>query len=243
MRWTRLLAGAALAFALLAPVGAGNAAVAKTAICHFDAEGGVYKLITVADPALRAHLLHHADGRQRGEVPDQPGYVFNDACLPSQVQVVDFDDVVLAPGTETGPLGAYAGFAWTKTWVYRPGVPDAYGYGVSSAPNIGFIGFPQDLNPLVATSQLGDVSFIGLYVTNPSGSATDPDGPLTVTIRALDDGVQVGETSTVLVDGTGAMVALNSATDGQRFESVDTLQIAAGGKYFGIDDLTYHLEP
>ncbi len=240
---------AALALGLLASIGAASGApVGKTAICHLDASSGVYYSITVADPALYAHLQHHGDGFPRGAVPDQPEYVFNDACVPSQLHRVNFDDVSLSPGTETGPLGTYAGFSWTKTYAYQPTSSDCgaeqYGYCTGSAPNIAFIGFPQDLNPVVAVSQVGDVSFTSVYLTNPGRSATDPDGPITVTITALDDGVIVGTTTTAaLIDSGHATVPLDSVTDGQRFESVDTLTMSAGGKYFGFDDLTYYLAP
>jgi hypothetical protein len=83
----------------------------------------------------------------------------------------------------------------------------------------------------VAASLVGDVSFTSVFVTSPTHSGTDPDGPITVTIGAWDDGALVGTQQVALADGTSQTVPLP-------FDSVDTLKLSAAGKHFGIDDLT-----
>jgi hypothetical protein len=50
-------------------------------VCHYDADADAYKLITVAAPALAAHL-RQGGGVPGGAVPNQEGYVFDDTCQP-----------------------------------------------------------------------------------------------------------------------------------------------------------------
>jgi hypothetical protein len=60
------------------PDGAG---MARVAVCHYDADAGTFHLITIAAPALPAHL-RHGDGLPGGAVPGPEGYVFDEACQP-----------------------------------------------------------------------------------------------------------------------------------------------------------------
>ena len=82
-----------------------NAKKAKVDVCHLDDEGN-YKLISIADPALDAHL-NHGDGVPRGEVPGQPNYEFDETCTPELVENIPDcfadarDDVIaIAPISE-----------------------------------------------------------------------------------------------------------------------------------------------
>jgi len=155
---------------------------------------------------------------------------------------INFDDFALSLGGETGSLGDYQGFSWTKTYVYQLSLANCsvekYDYCTGSTPNIGLIGHP-DSQPVTVTSLIGDVSFLSVYVTNPGGSATDPDGPITVTIQAFDNETLVGTKTIALADYTGTVVSLDNAT----FKSADRLEISANGKYFGFDNLIYDLTP
>jgi hypothetical protein len=215
-----------------APLAASAAPAERVEICHYDADLGVYKLIKVAPTAVAAHLTNHPDGKPGGDVPDRRGYTFTSTCAVAPPTVVDFDDVVLtSPEVQ---LASYAGFTWTKAWVFSPTNAPQYGYGVNTPPNIGFIGFPQDSQPLVAVRSAGDVSFVSVFLTNPTASATDPDGTITVTIKAFDDAVLKGTVDVSLDPGESESATLP-------FDSVDRLELSAGGKYFGIDDLTYFL--
>jgi hypothetical protein len=53
----------------------------RVEVCRYDAEADTYKLITVGAPALVAHL-RKGGGVPGGAVPDQEGYVFDEACQP-----------------------------------------------------------------------------------------------------------------------------------------------------------------
>lgn len=231
MSWKRALALVVASVGVLAPLGVASAKpAAKVDICHYDEYTGTYKLINISANAVPAHLRNHPDGFVGDAVPGMRGFIFGPACAPvSQIVTIGVDDVVY---TGEFQLGLYAGFSWTKSWVYQPGVPDPYGYQTASAPNTGFIGFPQDLVPLRAVSTIGDVSFTSMFLSNPTGSATDPDGPITITIEAWDDGAFVASQQVVLADGAGTTVPLT-------FDSVDELRMSANGKYFAFDDLAY----
>jgi hypothetical protein len=65
--------------ALTAAARPGGAGMARVAVCHYDDDA--YKLITVAAPAVAAHL-RHGDGLPGGAVPGPEGYVFDEACQP-----------------------------------------------------------------------------------------------------------------------------------------------------------------
>lgn len=242
-RWARLLALATVGLGLVAaPLAAAAAPVARVDICHYDSVLGVYKLIKIAPTAENDHLRNHPDAKPGDWVPLKRGYKFDSNCgFVSQLETVNFDgdEFPLGVGGETGPIGSYHGFTWTKTHVYRPGDPDVLGYGVSSAPNIGFIGFPANAtppNPLVAVSEVGDVSFTSVFLTNPTNAGVDTGQQITVTIKAFDDGSLVGTTSVDLGNGASQNVSLG-------FDSVDKLELSAGDQYFGIDDLTYFVSP
>lgn len=233
--WLFLVSALTVLAFVIAPTSAG--AASKVEICHFDSVLGTYKKISVNQTAVPSHLAYHPDGFVGDPVPGMRGYEFGVSCAPvSLIVTINFDDVDTSGGEVQ--LGTFAGFSWAKAWVYRPGTPDPYGYTFASAPNVGFIGHPQvDGLPLVLTSQIGDVSFTSVFLSNPSGSATDPDGPITITIEAFDDGSSVGTQEAVLADGAFTTVAIS-------FDSVDRLELSAtgsspGGKYFALDDLGY----
>ena len=241
-RWARLLALAAAGLGLAAaPLAASAAPVTRVDICHYDADLGVYKLIKVAPgTAVDYHLKNHPDAKPGEWVPLKRGYTFDNTCAyVSHLVTINFDgdEFPLDVGGETGAIGSYHGFTWTKTYVYRPGNPDALGYGVSSAPNIGFIGYPNAQgDPLVAASNIGDIDFTSVFLTNPTAAGVDTGQQITVTINAYDDGSLVGTETVDLANGASSTVPLD-------FASVDTLKLSAGDQYFGIDDLTYFVSP
>lgn len=240
-RWARLLALATVGLGLVAaPLAASAAPAERVEICHYDADLAVYKLIKVAQISVNDHLRNHPDGYPGGTVPGQPrGYTFSPSCAIVPPAVINFDDVD-ASQAEIPLGGSYQGFSWTAGFIYGLKTPGSDQYGYTSAngsPNIGFIGYPGQ-NPALTLERGGapDVSFVSVFVTNPTGSGTDPDGPITVTIQAFDDGAPAGQAQVVLADGASQTVTLP-------FDSVDTLKMSAGGKYFGIDDLTYFVSP
>ena len=57
-----------------------NARKAKVDVCHLDDEGN-YKLLSIAGPALQAHL-NHGDGLPGGDVPGMENHVFDGDCQP-----------------------------------------------------------------------------------------------------------------------------------------------------------------
>jgi 5'-nucleotidase len=62
----------------------------KAAVCHMDGQGN-YSLITIADPALDAHLAH-GDSQPGDAIPGNPGYNFSDDCTPvSAVMTITAD--------------------------------------------------------------------------------------------------------------------------------------------------------
>lgn len=235
MYWKRSLALVVACVGVLAPLGATSSAKlavpAKVDICHYDSELGTYQLLSISAHAVPAHLANHPDGFVDDAVPGMRGYVFGATCTPtSRVVTIGFDDLDATLGEIQ--LDFYAGFVWTKAYVYRLGAPDPYGYTLASPPNTGFIGHPQDGAPLGLMSLVGDVSFTSVFLSNPTGSATDPDGPITITIDVWDSGSLVGTQQVVLADGAATTVPLT-------YDSVDTLTFSAGGKYFALDDLAY----
>jgi hypothetical protein len=60
-----------------------NAKKAKVDVCHLDDEGN-YRLISIAEPALKGHTKH-GDAQPGDAVPGRPGFVFDEAC--TQVSV------------------------------------------------------------------------------------------------------------------------------------------------------------
>jgi hypothetical protein len=55
---------------------------AKTSICHVAGGTDRFILLSVAGPAVDAHMAH-GDGRVGGPVPGQPGMKFSDNCRPT----------------------------------------------------------------------------------------------------------------------------------------------------------------
>jgi hypothetical protein len=83
------------------PDGAG---MDRVAVCHYDADAGTFHLITIAAPALPAHL-RHGDGLPDGAVPGPEGYVFDEACQPIAAAATcpcSFED--LGEGGEGGTI-------------------------------------------------------------------------------------------------------------------------------------------
>ena len=59
----------------------------KVDVCHYDAETDAYQLITIADPAVDAHI-NHGDAQPGDAVPTMEGFEFDDTCTPKPVVVV-----------------------------------------------------------------------------------------------------------------------------------------------------------
>ena len=236
MRWKRSVALVVAGVAVLAPLSAASANPAKPGkvdICHYDEELGTYKKLTISEKAVPAHLANHPDGFVGDAVPGMRGYAFGPDCTPvSQVVTINFDDLVTGGEVNLDTISPYAGFVWTKGWVFAPAAYPGLGYTASSAPNTAFIGFPRDGQPMTLVSVTGAVSFTSVHLNNPTGSATDPDGPLTITIEARYGGLVVGSQQVVLADGASTTAALT-------FDNVDELRLSANGKYFAVDDLSY----
>ncbi len=62
-------------------------AAQKTAVCHATgSEDNPYVLIDVADAALPAHVAH-GDASPGEAVPTMPGFTFDEACVPQEVNL------------------------------------------------------------------------------------------------------------------------------------------------------------
>jgi hypothetical protein len=72
-----LLAGVMMS--AIAPTPVVASPVGKVEICHHSDTGGIFRPLSVAAPAVSAHL-DHGDGMPGGEVPGMAGYVFGDGC-------------------------------------------------------------------------------------------------------------------------------------------------------------------
>ena len=158
--------------------------------------------------------------------------------------VLTFDEVPLAEGAEQPIPAGYGGLAWDQVGVYNP--DGTWGYATKSETNIAFIaeastfevdGYPSPAgSPAVAQ---GDMAFVGAWF-----SAAQRDG-LAITVRAYDDGALVGQ-KTITVNRNGpTWFSFDDPNDGQRFESIDRLEMNANDgdpttwDYFGVDDFTY----
>lgn len=58
----------------------------KVDVCHYDAETDAYQLITIADPAVDAHI-NHGDAQPGDAVPTMEGFEFDDTCTPQRIIV------------------------------------------------------------------------------------------------------------------------------------------------------------
>lgn len=112
----------------LAPIGIVTAAAQKEAICHLD-EYGVYHLIHVSASSLPAHM-GHGDAAPEMVVPEQPGYVFSDACAfelnvsghwtghsglaGNMIYTFEMDLIQLSDRTVTGTI-VYTNYPATRT--------------------------------------------------------------------------------------------------------------------------------
>lgn len=230
--WARLAAAGGLGLAaVVAPVAATAAPVEKEQICHFDEDTGSYHLLALPARAAQQHLRLHADGVPGKAVPGT-STLFDSKCGVGRVETIDFDDVELS--SPEVQLDRYAGFTWSKTWVFSPADFPQYGYGTASAPNVAFIGFPADGSPLVMTATGGDVDLARMFLTNPTDSFGDNGRAITVTVNAFDDGALVASRSVEVGQGASLTATLG-------FVSVDRIEMSADGQYFGIDDLVVHL--
>jgi hypothetical protein len=166
--------------------------------------------------------------------------------------VLGFDDIPLADGEEQ-PLGSYGDFNWVQAGVFNPNEATGQygGYATKSPENLAFIaeaggfevggypGEPGDPLQALSSSPSGEFDFVGAYF-----SAVYTDG-LAITVSGFDDGVLVG-TRTVSVDRFGpTLVTFDDPLDGERFESIDRLDMTANDgdwrtqDYFGVDDFTF----
>ena len=158
--------------------------------------------------------------------------------------VLTFDETTLADGAEQPIPAGYGGLAWDEVGIYNPN--GVWGYAVKSESNLAFIaeastfevdGYPS---PAGSPAQIqGDMSLVGAWF-----SAAQRDH-LTITVKAYDDGVLVGQ-QVFSVDRNGpTWVGFDDPNDGQRFESIDRLEMNANDgdpstwDYFGLDDLTF----
>lgn len=64
-----------------------GSAQTKVDVCHYDAETDAYQLITIADPAVDAHI-NHGDAQPGDAVPTMEGFEFDETCTPKSVVVV-----------------------------------------------------------------------------------------------------------------------------------------------------------
>ncbi len=158
--------------------------------------------------------------------------------------VLTFDEVALPEGAEQPIAAGYGGLAWDQVGIYNPN--GVWGYAVKSETNLAFIAeastFEVDGYPSPAGSPAliqGDMAFVGAWF-----SAAQRDG-LLVTVHAFDDGVLVGS-KVISVDRNGpTWFGFDDPSDGQRFESIDRLEINANDgdattmDYFGLDDMTF----
>ena len=163
------------------------------------------------------------------------------ALLPT---VLTFDETTLAEGAEQPIPAGYGGLTWDQVGIYNPNA--VYGYAVKSESNLAFIaeastfevvGYPSPAGSPALIE--GDMAFVGAWF-----SAAQRDD-LPITVKAYDDGVLVGQ-QTTLVDRNGpTWVGYDDPNDGQRFESIDRLEINANDgdpatmDYFGLDDMTF----
>jgi hypothetical protein len=161
----------------------------------------------------------------------------------------DFDGTPLLNGEERPIPDGYGDFAWQQTGVFNPDPPLYGGYAVKSETNLAFIteagnfevpGYPLPAGSPLNASATGDFDFVGAWF-----SAVYRDD-LQITVRAYDDGVQVGQTM-IVVDRFGpTWFQFDSIT---RFTSIDRVEMTANDgfttgdsttwDYFGFDDFTY----
>ena len=157
-----------------------NARPAKMSICHYDADAGAFKLISVGAPAYNAHV-RHGDGVPGGEVPTQEGFTFDEACRP----------ITIAPFTCTTEIGPftdpYTGeqhAATAITITIRITDPDylpVTGPGVASDHASGVLILPPD-NLIVENGVGVGVKVIGVQtdptvMVNFTGFAVGPNLP------------------------------------------------------------------
>lgn len=57
------------------------ASAGKVEVCHRTEGTNAYVLVSIADPALEAHI-QHGDAQPGQPVPESPGFVFDASCLP-----------------------------------------------------------------------------------------------------------------------------------------------------------------
>lgn len=167
--------------------------------------------------------------------------------------IIDFDDVVLAPGGEAPIEDGFAGFQWTGVGVYAPdgAIP---GYQASSGSNIGFIaeadgneiaGYEDHVAGTAAVLVAGDeFQFLG----GTFSAAFRDDLDLTVRAYADAEGTVLLGTATVQIDRGAQAIAFEDGVnvDGTfagalRLEFASNDGNGATRDYFGFDDLTFFL--
>jgi hypothetical protein len=158
--------------------------------------------------------------------------------------VLTFDETTLADGAEQPIAAGYGGLGWDQVGIYNPN--GVWGYAVKSESNLAFIAeastFEVDGYPSPAGSPAliqGDMAIVGAWF-----SAAQRDG-LLITVKAYDDGALVGQKVVSVDRGGPTWVGFDDPNDGQRFESIDRLELNANDgdpntwDYFGLDDLTF----
>ena len=63
---------------------AAQAKNSKVDVCHNEGNGS-YGLINISEKAVAKHIANHRDGLPGGALPDEPGSVFGDDCVPELV--------------------------------------------------------------------------------------------------------------------------------------------------------------
>lgn len=132
-------------------------------VCHRTRGTAGYILLTVAEAALPAHLAH-GDGVIGGTVPDLPGMVFDDNCLPTAAIRILFDN-----GSSSGPQSNFANtaggqelfedFALGETSVITTIRWQQHDYNGSTYVNtevVIFSGLPFDSAPVFSSTIVAD---------------------------------------------------------------------------------------
>jgi hypothetical protein len=167
------------------------------------------------------------------------------AVVDLQPTVLTFDEIELREGGEQPIPAGYGGLAWDQVGIYNPN--GVFGYTVKSETNLAFIaeastlevpGYPSPAGS-PATAE-GDMSFVGAWFSAAQGN------DLPITVRGYDDGALVGETVIFADQNVATWFAFDDPSDGQRFESIDRLEMNASDgipsswDYFGLDDMTFY---
>ena len=164
------------------------------------------------------------------------------ALLPT---VLTFDETTLADGAEQPIAAGYGGLTWDQVGIYNPN--GMWGYAVKSESNLAFIAeastFEVEGYPSPAGSPAlieGDMAFVGAWF-----SAAQQDRPGHHGQRLRRRGARRNEQVTSVNKNGPTWIGFDDPNDGQRFESIDRLEMNANDgdpatmDYFGLDDMTF----